>query len=322
MGQLRCSNISRCNHSGGSCSPALAATSYSLRPLPRPPSSSRFKRGSRPASPTASVAVPIPVAINARAVGSFSTRATTATGRRASAVAGRMASATTLEFVRATNEATPGTMSIRWYVVQWSSGVSVQRGMQRQRGTRSTSRSRLSRRSDRPSSPGRSSRSKPTQRPGRRRPDDRGADQHDQPAVPRHHAAAPVRHLLAGDRRFTNAADIRVQKNPRSRSSSEAICPSTSRCRSRSTPPPTFVLVGYNTDQPAGPAIGARMVRAQLLNATTVRIDRSIGGAELAEISVQAVELRDGSEVLRQQRELRQRSGHGRRRFRRAKSST
>ena len=42
------------------------------------------------------------------------------------------------------------------------------------------------------------------------------------------------------------------------------------------------------------------MVRAQLINATTVRIDRSIGavGADLTEIHWQAVELRDGSEVL------------------------
>ncbi len=43
------------------------------------------------------------------------------------------------------------------------------------------------------------------------------------------------------------------------------------------------------------------MVRAQLINATTIRIDRSIGavGADLTEIHWQAVELRDGSEVLR-----------------------
>ncbi len=79
--------------------------------------------------------VPIPVAINPAQSALFFDSSHDSNRPTSSAVAGRIASATTLEFVRATNEATPGTMTIRWYVVQWSSGVSVQRGVQAQNGT-------------------------------------------------------------------------------------------------------------------------------------------------------------------------------------------
>lgn len=43
-------------------------------------------------------------------------------------VRGRLASATTVEFERVTNEATPATITIRWYVVSYACGVRVQRG--------------------------------------------------------------------------------------------------------------------------------------------------------------------------------------------------
>ena len=62
----------------------------------------------------------------------------------------------------------------------------------------------------------------------------------------------------------------------------------------------TFVLVGYTTSG-SGPDIGARMLRAQLIDSTTIRIDRSIGGDndDITEIHWQAVELKDGSAVIR-----------------------
>ena len=46
-----------------------------------------------------------------------------------SMIRGRIASATTLEFVRVSNEVAPGVpINIQWYVVEFSSGVNVQRG--------------------------------------------------------------------------------------------------------------------------------------------------------------------------------------------------
>jgi hypothetical protein len=51
----------------------------------------------------------------------------------------------------------------------------------------------------------------------------------------------------------------------------------------------------------ANPYMGARAVRAQLVNANTVTIDRSISGSpdNVSEIFWQAVELKDGSVVQR-----------------------
>src|SRR4030095_10036485 len=62
----------------------------------------------------------------------------------------------------------------------------------------------------------------------------------------------------------------------------------------------TFVLVGYTTSG-SGHDMGARLLRARLIDSTTIRIDRGIGGDtdDLPEIHWQAVELKDGSEVLR-----------------------
>ena len=60
----------------------------------------------------------------------------------------------------------------------------------------------------------------------------------------------------------------------------------------------TFVLVGFRTSG-TGPDVGARMVRAQLINGSTIRIDRSVGGDNLEEIVWQAVELTDGTTVQR-----------------------
>ena len=50
-----------------------------------------------------------------------------------SMIGGRIASPTTVEFVRTTNETS--TMTIHWYVVEYSSGVSVQRGVTVQSAT-------------------------------------------------------------------------------------------------------------------------------------------------------------------------------------------
>jgi autotransporter-associated beta strand protein len=62
----------------------------------------------------------------------------------------------------------------------------------------------------------------------------------------------------------------------------------------------TFILAGYRTAG-SGINIGARMVRAQLTDASTVSFDRSISGGpdDITEIAWQAVQLKDGSSVQR-----------------------
>jgi len=60
----------------------------------------------------------------------------------------------------------------------------------------------------------------------------------------------------------------------------------------------TFLLTGYRTSG-SGTSIGARMLRAQLIGASTLTFDRNISGApdNVSEIEWQAVQLNDGSVV-------------------------
>jgi hypothetical protein len=62
----------------------------------------------------------------------------------------------------------------------------------------------------------------------------------------------------------------------------------------------TFVLAGYRSSGTGGD-IGARMLRAQLTNSTTIQVDRSAAGDadDITEIAWQAIELNDGSAVQR-----------------------
>src|SRR5262249_32801885 len=62
----------------------------------------------------------------------------------------------------------------------------------------------------------------------------------------------------------------------------------------------TFLLTGYRTSG-SGTSVGARMIRAQLTDASTITFDRSISGApdNITEISWQAVQLKDGTLVQR-----------------------
>lgn len=60
-------------------------------------------------------------------------------------------------------------------------------------------------------------------------------------------------------------------------------------------PSTTFLLVGVTTAS-TGPDVGERVVRAHLVDATTVAIDRSVSG-DPVDVRVQAVTLKDGSTV-------------------------
>ncbi|HEY5578743.1 MAG TPA: hypothetical protein VIL12_03520, partial [Acidimicrobiia bacterium] len=97
---------------------------------------------------------------------------------------------------------------------------------------------------------------------------------------------------------FTDPADINVQKGSTSLTGS-----ATSTSVTLGTPVDinsTFLLVGYRTAG-TGSDVGARMLRALLVDSSTITIDRGIAGTpdDITEIVWQAVELRDGSVVQR-----------------------
>jgi len=99
---------------------------------------------------------------------------------------------------------------------------------------------------------------------------------------------------------FTNSADINVQKGTTSLTSTSPDPLSVDV--TLGTPVDvnrTFVLVGHTATTWNGNPIGAKMLRARLIDSNTIRIDRSNSAIDIPEIVWQAVELKDGSGVLR-----------------------
>ncbi len=212
-------------------------------------------------------------------------------------VRGRLASATTIEFVRSTNEGAPLAIDIQWYVATFGSGVTVQRG--------TATMSALT--VDVAITPVAamnqafvlwSMTPNPTEL-------ENGADD-----------------IIAGDLtstsnlqfrtndgsghvvwwqvvEFTNAADINVQRGTVA-TMTGATLSATATLGTAVDVGHTFVLAGARTAG-AGPDFGARTLRAQLTNSTTITFDRGIAGSpdDMPEISWQAVELKDGSTVQR-----------------------
>ena len=97
---------------------------------------------------------------------------------------------------------------------------------------------------------------------------------------------------------FTNSADINVQKGTTS-----LLGTATSTNVTLGTPVDvnsTFLLVGFRTAG-SGSDVGSRMLRARLVDSSTITIDRSVSGTpdDITEISWQAVEFKNGSSVQR-----------------------
>ena len=210
---------------------------------------------------------------------------------------GHIASATSLEFIRATSELTPATINIQWYVLSFSSGVSVQRGDFTQNATtinvaispvsavshafvlwsKSSEPTETSWDSDDPTVGELTSTSNLQFRVG---------------------TSSLLQQLSWQVVEFTNSSDINVQKGSVSLGSSASsvtatLSPAVDVDR-------TFVLVGYRVASgSSGSDIGARMLRAVLTNSTTITIDRAITGDTITEIGWQAIELKDGSTVQR-----------------------
>lgn len=209
-----------------------------------------------------------------------------------STVRGRINSAgTAVEFVRVTNETS--TINIQWYVMEFSSGVSVQRGEVNQTSATlnvpitavsSTSQafllfSKTPRNTD-------------------------SIWSSDDPTTGRLTSNTNVQfrasngnssHIIAWQVvEFTNAADINVQTGSSAMSSSTGSVNITLPTAVNIAT--SFALVGFLSPN-SGPDVDERMIRAQLIDSTTLRIDRDSVGDRIDEIVWQVVELRDGSSV-------------------------
>ncbi len=207
-------------------------------------------------------------------------------------IIGRLnAGGTAVEFVRATTETS--TIDIQWSVVEFLSGVSVQRGEVNQTSTTvnvaitpvaSTGQAFVLW----------------SKVPGA----NHGVWSLDDPILGeltstsnlqfRVNATSSVQVIAWQVVEFTNAADINVQKGSTSLLGSSASVDVT-------LPTPVdvgkaFVLAGFRTAS-SGSDVGERMIRARIIDSNTLRIDRSRTGDNLTEIVWQVVELKDGSSV-------------------------
>ncbi len=210
-----------------------------------------------------------------------------------SEVSGRIASATTLEFNRATDEASPVTITIEWSVVDYSCGVAVQRGSV----APSAATTNVTITAVNSVAAAFVTWSKV---PG---PSDTTWGNND-PLVGeltsvtnlqlRQDASAASSTIYWQVVEFTDSTKINVQHG--STSLTGGATSTTATLGTAVTTSKTFVLAGARN--PGGGAdIGSGMVRASLTNATTITFDRSVANYDVTEISWQAIELKDGSAV-------------------------
>ena len=211
-----------------------------------------------------------------------------------SEVRGRLASATTIQFERATDEATPAAINLQWYVATFGSGVTVQRGETAQSGTTTnqaiTAVAALNRAFVLWSKT-------PAAADAGWGADDSVLGELTSTTNLQFRAnAANAAHIIAWQVvEFTNAADINVQKGSTTMTGATTSVSATIAAVNVSK---TFILAGVRTTDGSGPDIGAKMIRAELTDATTITFDRSVGStSDVTEIAWQAVELKDASIV-------------------------
>jgi hypothetical protein len=191
-----------------------------------------------------------------------------------SVLRGKLASATTLEFVRVTDEVSPATIDIQWYVVEYATGVAVQRGETAQSGTTTnvtiTAVAAVNQAfvlwSKTPASAN-------------------SAWDTDDPILGELTTTtnlqfrtnqANAAHTIAWQVvEYPSATDITVQKGSTSMTGTTTSVTATLSPAVNTAQ--TFVLAGLRSSG-TGSDIGGRMIRARLTNSTTVTIDRSISG--------------------------------------------
>lgn len=211
-----------------------------------------------------------------------------------SALRGRLASATTLEFVRVTDETS--TIDIQWYVAEFSSGVKVQRGSMVQNA--STVNATIT---------AVASVSQAFVTWSKTPVATDAIWGNDDPVVleltsvsnlqMRSNYESSAHTVWWQVVEFTNAADILVQKGSTSLTGTNLSVDATLSTTVNTAR--AFVLAAYRNSASSNSAIGRRLVRARLINGSTIRFDRDIAdaGDTLDEILWQVVELRDGAEV-------------------------
>lgn len=211
-----------------------------------------------------------------------------------STIRGEMASSTTLEFTQVNDSS--NTINIQWYVVEYQSGVKVQRG--------TTTQSHYTKNVTLPTPIASTNRafvlvSKSVD-------DGDSIYSGDDPMTARITSTSNVRfetwssnsdHVIAWQVvEFTNAADIFVQSGSTYITSSSM----TTRDVTLSTsvePANTIVLTGYYSSDD-GSDIDERLIRAELLDSTTLRFQRADdGGDDLDSIVYQVIEFKDGTTV-------------------------
>ena len=210
----------------------------------------------------------------------------------AAQIRGRIASSTTIEFARNTDEGSPAEINIQWYVVEYPCGVNVQRG-------ETTLSSTVQ---DVPITPvGSLSRAFTTWSKTSFASDTTTDDNDEIVAELTSTSNLQLRTNVAASDvvwwqviEFTSAADINVQ-----RGTTAMLGAAMSATITIPTPvdtSKTFILVSFQTSG-QGVDIGARMLRAELTNSSTITVDRAVSGTpdDITEIFWQAIELTGAS---------------------------
>ena len=208
---------------------------------------------------------------------------------------GRIASSNSVEFIRATTESS--TMNIQWYVVVYSAGVRVQRGEVNQTNTTINV----------PLSP--LSAVNQAFVTWSKTPDPAETAFTDSDPVVGEITSTTNLQFRVGAApssvpviswqviEFQNPASISVQKGSVTAMTGTNLLATVTLGAPVNTNS-TFLLAGYRTSG-SGTSVGARLLRAQLTDASTVTFGRGISGApdDISEIAWQAVQINDGSTV-------------------------
>jgi len=211
----------------------------------------------------------------------------------ASEVGGRIASATSLEFIRVTDEATPATITIQWYVIEYNCGVKVQRGTVAQSSTStdvaitavaSTAQAFVTWSKTAASADTSWADNDPVL-------GDLTATNNVQFRVDTATSAHTIYWQVV---EFTDSSMISVQRGTTSLASGTSS--TTATLGSAVATSRTFVLVGTRSFG-NGTDIGSGLVRGRLTSSTQVTLDRSATSYAVDEIGWQAIELKDGSKV-------------------------
>ena len=211
-----------------------------------------------------------------------------------SMVRGALQSATTLSFTRVSNETS--LIDIHWSVVEFSAGVRVQRGQFNQTSTNLTIGLAQPVASTAQAFVLWSKTTTATDTSWGSNDPIGGRLVNNAQLEFRAEQAASTHLVEYQVVEFTDPADILVQSGD----SPGLVGGNSSRNVNLPTnfdPASTFVLAGYTSDD-SGSDVGERMMRAEVLDANTVRFSRQATGDGIDRIIWQVVELRDGSRVL------------------------